>query len=126
MNLGCLAPVAEVAGGQWAYHFKIGRPCPLENGKVCHLVTSEAGARRPRSISNLCQTRKTPTLVPPRASAKSPLPMPMKCLTFTNDNKIMNTLNILLVLSFCCYFDGGASFQKESKMVVVATVATLP
>jgi hypothetical protein len=32
---------------------------------VCPPVTSEAGARRPRSISNfggLCQTRKTPTL----------------------------------------------------------------
>jgi hypothetical protein len=34
---------------------------------VCPPVTSEAGARRPRSISNfggLCQTRKTPTLTP--------------------------------------------------------------
>jgi hypothetical protein len=34
---------------------------------VCPPVTSEAGARRPRSISNfggLCQTRKTPTLAP--------------------------------------------------------------
>jgi hypothetical protein len=32
---------------------------------VCPPVISEAGARRPRSISNfggLCQTRKTPTL----------------------------------------------------------------
>jgi hypothetical protein len=34
---------------------------------VCPPGTSEAGARRPRSISNygvLCQTRKTPTLAP--------------------------------------------------------------
>jgi hypothetical protein len=38
---------------------------------VCPPVTSEAGARRPRSISNfggLCQTRKTPTLTAAPAS----------------------------------------------------------
>jgi hypothetical protein len=29
------------------YHFKIGRPCPFKNGKVCLRATSEAGARWP-------------------------------------------------------------------------------
>jgi hypothetical protein len=36
-----------------SYYFKISRPCHFQNGKVCPLVTSEAGARWPRSISNL-------------------------------------------------------------------------
>jgi hypothetical protein len=42
---------------------------------VCPPVTSEAGARRPRSISNfggLCQTRKTPTVTGPGRSKRHP------------------------------------------------------
>jgi hypothetical protein len=48
-NLGHLAPASEVAGGHTdiPYHFKIGRPCPFKNSKVCLRATSEAGARWP-------------------------------------------------------------------------------
>jgi hypothetical protein len=34
MDLGRLVPASEVAE-DIPYHFKIGRPCPFYNGKVC-------------------------------------------------------------------------------------------
>jgi hypothetical protein len=43
----CLAPASEVAGGHAINCFKIGRPYPFLNGKVCPPETSEAGAKRP-------------------------------------------------------------------------------
>jgi hypothetical protein len=54
-DLGQLAPASEVAGGHAIKCFKIGRPCicPFENGKVCPPATSEAGARRHVSWSNI-------------------------------------------------------------------------
>jgi hypothetical protein len=60
---------------------------------VCPPVTSEARARRPRSISNfggLCQTRKTPTLVLPNLAKKRLAGMYWKdyqsCLTMNRKN----------------------------------------
>jgi hypothetical protein len=75
MDLGRLTPASEVAGGRTilklADHALSKMPCPP--------VTSEAGARRPRSISNLlglCQTRKTPTLPATRAPVFEGAPGP--------------------------------------------------
>jgi hypothetical protein len=45
-DLGRLAPASEVAGEHAIKCFKIGRPCPFLNGKVCPPTTSVAGARR--------------------------------------------------------------------------------
>jgi hypothetical protein len=66
MDLGCLAPASEVTGSEdIPYHFRKGMVCQFLNGMVCPPATFEAGARRPRSISNywvLCPTIKTTTL----------------------------------------------------------------
>jgi hypothetical protein len=35
------------------YHFRKGMVCKFSNGMVCPPATSKAGAKRPRSISNL-------------------------------------------------------------------------
>jgi hypothetical protein len=38
------------------YHFRIGRPCPFLNGKVCPSATSEAGARCHSKITTKLET----------------------------------------------------------------------
>jgi hypothetical protein len=61
---------------------------------VCPPVTSEAGARRPRSISNfggLCQTRKTPTLDEQAISKVWPM------LSIFDSNKQKTPLEISVV-----------------------------
>jgi hypothetical protein len=45
-RLGHLA--SEVILQDLPYHLRIGRPCPIQNGKICPPATSEAGARWPR------------------------------------------------------------------------------